>query len=142
MHSSSGYFYASFQHTLMNFQSIIAGSAKRRDQCRMNVDDLIRICLHHDLRNHNQTSCQDYQIYIVRLDRFQKRLVKCFSRLILFRRDASCLDTMFFRPLQCVGVGIVTDHNGNLRVGDGSVCYAVDDRLKIGTAAGYQNCHF
>ena len=84
MHSSSGYFYASFQHTLMNFQSIIAGSAKRWDQRRMNVDDSIRISFYHDLRNHNQTSCQYHQIYTIGLNSRQKSLVKCLSRLILF----------------------------------------------------------
>ena len=41
--------------TWMNFQSIIAGSAKRWDQRRMNVDDSIRISFYHNLRNHNQT---------------------------------------------------------------------------------------
>ena len=84
MHRGPCYFHPTFQYSFMDFQPIIACSAERWDQSRMDIDDLIWISLYHNLRNHHQTARQDNQVHSIGLDSFQKLLVKLFSCFKIF----------------------------------------------------------
>ena len=53
----------------------------------MNIDDLIRIALHHDLRNYDKETCQNNQIQLILLQFIQKGLIELVSRRIALRGD-------------------------------------------------------
>ena len=80
-----GCFYTALKHAFVYFQPVISGSAKCRDQRWMDVDDLVWISIHHDLRDHDQTSCQNNEIRLIRLYFLQKCLVKCCQVCKIFR---------------------------------------------------------
>ena len=64
MHSRTCHLDTSGKHTLVHFQAIVSGSAKGRNERRMDIDDTIAIFLYHDLRDHDQKSGEYDQIHV------------------------------------------------------------------------------
>ena len=82
------------------------------------------------------------ELYVV-LQKFlyEKRIVLIPFSLIPLGTHMNAGDAMLARALQCVGIGLIADHDGKL--GRKLSCLdVVDDRLEVGTAAGDEDAEF
>lgn len=70
---------AALKNLLVHVQPVKALSAEGRNQCRMNVDDPIRIRLYHLRRNRHKTPRKNYKIRSGSLKCRKKRIVKFLS---------------------------------------------------------------
>ena len=136
------HFYAPCENSLVHFQTVIAGSAKGRDERWMNVNNTISVFLDHNFRNHDKESRQNNKLRAGLLHRSQKCLMKFLPFCKILRRNASVLNSCLLCPFQGICVFIIADYNCNFRICDSAVCNAVNDCLQVCTASGNQNCDF
>ena len=139
MYRCSGHFYTAGQHTLMDFQSVITGSAERWDQGWMDIDHTVSVFCDHFCRNHYKESGQYDQIRLQSIYSLHKFLIENLTAFIIFWRNALIRNAVFLGTLQCICIFIITDHTGDLRVRDHAGIYRIYDCLQIRSAAGYQN---
>ena len=89
----------------MHLQAIIPLPAERRDQGRMNVDDLHRKRPDHSFRNRDQKTRENDQIGRKLLQFPKECLIEPFPRLIIFRGKAQRRYTGILRARQRVRTG-------------------------------------
>ena len=137
MHGGAGDFHTPLQNLLMNLQTIIPHSAKGRNQCGMNIDNPIGKPCNHLLRYFHQKTCQHNKIRIQFAHFLRKSTIKGISVPIILRAHQNTLNPMFFRTIQRLGAGVVTDYRNDLRVCNPAVIDGIQNRLEVCSSPRY-----
>ena len=125
----------------MNFQSIIALAAKTRDERRMDIDNAVPIMADKVSAQDGEEPGQYDHVDVIGFQNINELLLIVLLRRKVFFLHRHGRNAGFFGAFQGVDPFPAGDDDFNFPAVDDPSFLGVNQRLKIGAAAGHKNCN-